>query len=75
MHQHAGAHRGLGLAEVHALGDEPFRELPGVDAGWRGGRILWICRRQAQLEDWDAQQPAKLGGQPWLSNLVPSGNQ
>ena len=40
MHKQAGAHIGLGLTQVHVLSDEPFRELPGVDAGWRGGRIL-----------------------------------
>src|SRR5262249_23180902 len=43
--------------QLHVLGDEPLRELPGGDARARRGRVLVVRRRGELLERRQAQQP------------------
>ena len=50
--------------------DEPFRELPGRDAGLRRRRVLVVRRRREQLERRQAQQPLELLDEARLVDLL-----
>src|SRR5262249_57861881 len=62
--QEARAGHAAALAPLDVLGDEPFRELPGGDAGPGRCRVLVVRRRGEQLERWQRQESLELLDQP-----------
>ena len=73
VHQPPRAHVRLVGPEAHIPGDAPFREVPGLDAGHGGGRILLVGGREAQVHGGEVEEPAQLRREAGLGNLLAQG--